>query len=173
MKTIPAAVARPSIVPVLGSGITLLHLRRRPLWKADTCCDYLDIMTQDFLRLVDNGGLAWAFDIGAATNRVRKEIRVLAHCAVERAHGPIKSIGPTANLKFSAVIELILPHHRSSLRGVELQKMLSCTPNHVTDLGRLGDIERIKERIPKTGPNASPRFTRESVIHFLEKRRIL
>lgn len=173
MKTIPAAVARRSIVPVLGGGITLLHLRRRPLWKADTCCDYLDIMTPDFLRLVDNGGLAWAFDIGAATNRVRKEIRVLAHCAVERAHGPIKSIGPTANLKFADVVELVMPHHRSNLRGVELQKMFSCAPNHVTDLGRCGAIERIQESLPKTGPHASPRFTRESVIKFLSNRRLL
>ncbi len=169
----PDIVPPRTVVPVLGAGLNLLTLNRRPLWKAETVCDYLDIVTQDFLRLIEDGGLAWAFDIGAVHNRARKEIRVLAHCAIERAHGSIKSIGPTANVNFSAMIELVLPHHRSTLRGVELQRMLSCAPNHVADLARCGAIERVRESIPTTGPLSSPRFTRESVIRFLEKRRML
>lgn len=51
--------------------------------------------------------------------------------------------------------------------------MLSCTAQHVHDLARRGGLVMIRETRPKSGPYASPRFTRESVIRFLENRRIL
>jgi hypothetical protein len=173
VKTISATLPRSAPVPVLGTNIALLQLRRRPLWKVETVCDFLDITAIAALHLIEDGSLPWGFEIGVGPNRTRGEVRILAHCAWERAHGPIKNIGPGAKLDFNAVVELILPHHRPTFKGTELQRLFSCTAQHVGALRRGGELKMIREPRPQSGPNASPHFTRESVIRFLEKRRML
>lgn len=176
MKEIAPQTSRApaSNIPVLTPVYALTALRRRPLWKAQTVQDYLDLPNDDcFQSQIECGKLAWAWDIGAARDRQRKEVRVLAHCVVEQAYGTIKSVGPTAKLTLDRVVELVLPHHLPSIKGTELQRVFSCSPQHVMDLGRQGELRRVPEKLPKSGPNSSPHFTRESFFRFLEKRRLL
>jgi hypothetical protein len=155
---------------------TYIHtvLRQRPLWRRETVEDYL-LLGRDGLivKLIEDGTLAWAWDITRGRNANRNALRILGYCAVERAYGAIKSIGPTADLTFAQVCDLVIPHHRETVKGTDLQKMLSCCPQHITGLHDAGDLKRVPERLARSGPNASPSYTRESVVNLLKSRRIL
>lgn len=169
----PTRAAAPS-VPVFTDIYVMTILRRRPLWRAHTAQDYLIIPNDaEFLKMIDEGKLCWAWDIGASRDRKRKEVRVLAHCIVEQAYGPIKSVGPTSELTFAQVVDLVVSHHRANILGTELQRMFACSPQHIADLGQSKELSRIAEQLPSSGPAASRHYTRESVVRFLETRRIL
>lgn len=123
------------------------------------------------MALIEQGEISWAWDFGLG--HTRKEIRILAHSVVERITGPVPAIGATRNLNLPEVVGLILPQTRESVRGAELQRLFHASANLMRDLSRTGEIKRIPERLPAQGPNASPRFTRASLVKLLEKRRII
>ena len=147
-----------------------INLLRRPLWHPSTVEECLDIFRPRLDSMLEDGSLPWAFDLGVG--RYRKEPRILAHCVVERVMGPIPAIGETRNLRLPEVVNLILPQQRETLRAVELQRWFHAKPDLIRDLGCAGEIKKVKEQLAKQGPKASPRFTRESVVKLLEKRRI-
>ncbi|HEX3857686.1 MAG TPA: hypothetical protein VHY30_10380 [Verrucomicrobiae bacterium] len=146
-----------------------MNLFRRPLWAASTVEDALDVSQRNLAAMIDNDDLSWAWDF--STGRTRKEVRILAHCVVEKAMGPLKEIGATRNLKLPEVVNLILPQKRETLRGAELQRLFHASANLIRDLSTAGEIKRVSEKLPSVGPNASPRFTRQSLVRLLEKRR--
>jgi len=147
-----------------------LNLTRQPLMHPVMVESILEIKRPQLMRLVESGGLPWAWDLGLGS--VRFELRILSASVVERALGsPIPSVGATKNLKLPEVVNLIIPQVRQSLRGAELQRLFHITPKFVADLSLAGEISRISEHLPATGPNASPRFTRDSIVKLLEKRR--
>jgi hypothetical protein len=157
--------------PVAVIATIKLNLCRRPLMHSSAAENCLDISSRTLNALIESGELpfAWNFSCG----RARKEIRILAHCIVERSIGTIQSIGATRNLKLPDVVNLILPQTRESMRGAELQRMFHFSSSLIFDLHRHGEIKKVAERLPAVGPNASPRFTRASLIKLLEKRRVL
>jgi len=147
-----------------------INLVRRPLWHPGTVEECLDIARPRLNAMVENGELPWAWNFGSG--RARKEIRILGHCVIERTLGTNPTIGATKNLNLPAVVNLILPQKRESLRCVELQRLFHSGPDLIRDLSDAGEIKKVSERLPATGPNASPRFTRASLVRLLEKRRI-
>ncbi|MGA2028548.1 MAG: hypothetical protein ABSG87_00530 [Verrucomicrobiota bacterium] len=147
-----------------------VNLLRRPLWHPATVEECLDIQRPKLTALLDSGELPWAWNLGAG--RARKELRILAHCVVERVMGELKEIGATRNLKLPEVVNLILPQKREALRSVEIQRLFHCRADMLRDLHKAGEIKKVSENLPGHGPNASPRFTRESLAALLEKRRI-
>lgn len=147
-----------------------INLLRRPLWHPCTVEECLDISRIKLNALIESGELPWAWNLG--NGPARKEIRILAHCVVEKVVGPLAQIGSTRNLKLPEVIGLILPQRRESLRCIELQRLFHVSPDLVHFLHSAGEIDRVKEKLPTTGPNASPRFTRASLAKMLERRRI-
>ena len=148
-----------------------INLARHPLWPLGIVQESLDVSRQQLMAMVDTGELSWVWDI--STKRLRKELRVLGHCVVDRQSGPVSGIGATKSLKLPEVLNLILPQVRPSLRGVEIQRLLACSPDAVRDLHQAGELVRVKETIPSKGINASPRFTRASVAKFLSDRRLV
>ena len=130
----------------------------------------MDVSRDRLMNMVEDGRLAWAFNISA--ERRRQELRILAISLIEQQSGPVVGIGATKNLRLPEVLGLILPQVRPTLKGIEVQRLLACSPGLVKDLHLTGQITRVRERLPKTGPNASPRFTCASIARFLEERRI-
>jgi len=147
-----------------------INLLRRPLWESETVQECLDIKRAELVAMIESGELAWAWDIGLGNNR--RELRILGHCVVEKQTGKIKEIGATRNLALPEVIDLILPATRQTMRGRELQRLFLTNPDTIRQLRIAGELERVPENLPKHGPNASPRYTRESLVKFLTKRRI-
>ena len=148
-----------------------LNLIRRPLITTDTAEDCLDVSPRSLLAMIEQGKIFWAWDFGS--RGTRKEIRILAHSVVEQITGPFPAIGATKNLNLPEVVGLILPQTRESMRGAELQRLFHVSTGLINKLSRTGEIKRIPENLPKTGPNASPRFKRASLVKLLEKRRIV
>lgn len=153
--------------------ITAIKLNscRCPLMDLSAAEEYLNVPPSTLNALFESGELAWAWNFG--DGRARKDVRILTHCIVERATGKISAIGATRNLKLPDVVNLILPQAIESMRGAELQRVFHVSADLIRDLHRAGEIKKIAERLPAVGPNASPRFTRASLVKLLEKRRIV
>lgn len=149
-----------------------LNLMRRPLMCPEAVEEVLDIGRVRLNALIDCGKLPWAWDFSAIGGH-SKEVRILSACVVELAAGsPVPAVGATRNLDLAAVINLVIPQKRESLRGIELQRWFHLSADWFHDMRANGELEWIPETLPKTGPKASPRFTRESVSRLLERRRI-
>lgn len=147
-----------------------LNLMRRPLMHFAAVEEILDIKRTQLNALIENGELAFAWNLGTGT--ARKEIRILALCVVERIAGPIPAIGATRNLKLPEVLALVFPQQRETMRAVELQRLFHLGEDTLRDLHAAGEIKRVKEKLPSQGPNASPRFTTASLAALLKRRRI-
>jgi hypothetical protein len=147
--------------------INLLH---RPLWHTQTAQEVLDINRLKMAEMIQSGQFPWVFNIG--TGKHEAEIRLLAHSAVEMQLGILPQIGATKNLKLPEVIDLCVPVKREVVRGTEIQRWWNCGPSLVQLLAETGELERLAGTHPKTGPNASPRLTRSSLVKFLSKRRV-
>ena len=147
-----------------------INLLRRPLMHLETVSDCLDMSREEIMAKIDSGDFAWAFNIAAGKSRA--ETRVLAHCVVEKSLGTIPAIGATRNLKLPEVVNLILPPKRETLRGAELQRLFHASANLIHDLSAAGEIKKVSEKLPAHGVNASPRFTRDSLVKLLERRRL-
>lgn len=165
-----AAKALAGISPAAIIATIKINLLRRPLWESHTVQDCLDIKRDRLIEMIEAGELAWAWNIGLGGNR--REVRVLGHCVVERQTGVIPQIGATRNLKLAEVVDLILPRVRQTLRGRELQSLFLCNPDAIRQLRMAGELDLVAETLPKHGPNASRHYTRESLVKFLERRRI-
>ncbi|HEX5218252.1 MAG TPA: hypothetical protein VFZ59_01690 [Verrucomicrobiae bacterium] len=178
MKTVPAALDKQLFAApgyrsfgLPDKSIAPTPLRTRTLWKVDTCEILLDLSRQQVLERIEDGRIAWAFCI-SANKSARRDIRVLTACVIELLGHKTGLPKKTANLTFDEVIELILPHHRPDLKGTELQRLLGVNPDTIRQITkRKGWVmsQRPKERY---GPNASPKYSRGSVIEFFRKTRI-
>lgn len=158
------------IAPTVLLATIQLNLVRRPLMHPCTAEECLDVSRLRLNTMVECGELPWAWDFSMGTTR--KEMRLLAHCVVEKATGTITAIGPTKNLNLPEVLMLVLPQRRQSLRGIELQKLFRVGHDHINHLHAAGEITKISEKLPAVGPNASPRYTRESLVNLPTKRRL-
>ena len=163
-----------NISPQALIAVVRLNITRRPLMSAEAAQDLLDINRRQLDALVENGAVAWAWNFAVNPGRkaAKKEIRLLAASVVERAAGPILSIGATRNLGFPEVLSLVLPAQRETLRGAELQRWFSVSADWCRDMRRIGAIKCVAEKLPAKGVNASPHFTRESVVEFIKSRRM-
>jgi hypothetical protein len=158
------------ITPAVFLAVVKFNLLRRPLMVSTTAQHCLDVDRKKLNHMVDNGELAWAWNLGLGQDR--NDLRILTACVVEHCMGPIKEIGATKNLKLPEVLGLILPQKRETVRGTELQRLFYCHANLIHHLNAVGEITRINEKLARVGPNASPRFTVDSVAAFLGKRRV-
>ncbi len=149
----------------------MVNLMRRPLWHPCVVEECLDLLRSQLNQLVESGFFPWAWDLG--TGRQRKELRILGHCVVERTMGPIPGIGATKNLELEEVVDLILPRSRESYRSADLQRMFHLGPHSIQNLSATGDIREVPRELTSSGVNASPSFSRNSVVKLLEKRRVL
>jgi hypothetical protein len=148
-----------------------INLLRRPLWHPNTVEECLDITRPKLNSMVECGELAWAWDLG--TGRKRKEVRILGHCVVEHAMGRMPNIGATKNLRLPEVIGLILPGQRPALRSIELQRLFHSGPDLLHTLSVSGELKKVPQKLSTKGANASPSFTRTSLVKLLENRRIV
>ena len=149
----------------------VMNLFRRPLWHPYVVEECLDILRPRLNHMVEIGELPWAWNLGHG--RQRKELRILGHCVVERAMGPIPGIGTTKNLGLPEVVNLILPTTREVFRSVELQRMFHLGPEAMSHLSESGEIKKVPQALSSSGMNASPSFTRRSVVKLLERRRVM
>lgn len=166
----PQPTQPPQFTRAAGTQTITVNLLRRPLWHPYTVEECLDILRPRLNAMVECGELPWAWDLG--TGRKRKEVRILAHCVIEHTMGREPNIGATRNLRLPEVMNLILPGQRRFMRSVELQRLFHSGPDLIHALSTSGELKKIPEKLSTKGANASPSFTRASVVKLLEDRRI-
>ena len=135
---------------------------RRALWKLTSLEDFSDRDYDSLIVAVENQTLKFAWDI-AAPNTTRREVRVWRAAALA-AHRE----EPMPRVTEDDVYRLILPNR--DLRSTELERILSCTHQHIYALAPLWTIVRAPAQAD--GPHSFSVFERNSVIAFLRARRL-
>ena len=137
---------------------------RRPLLPVEAVVFMVNRDGDEIAADCERGFFKFAFDI-SAPGAVRREIRIFRDCV-------LKTLQPELALpeKLEEVFERIFP--RRDLRGVELQRTLSCSLGHIRDLDDAALISVARERLAASGPRASRVYSRDSIIAFLKSRSI-
>jgi hypothetical protein len=121
--------------------------------------------------------LAWAFNI-ATRGAVQREIRILSHLLTQQHREVLR--GEDRELGF--VLNLIFPPARHRGRnsalgpnqfvlGTEFQYAVSCREQHVARLIEDGELQTVCEREVKSGPNASPQISWQSISTYFRSHR--
>jgi len=163
----------------------------RPLVPLPAVLMFLNKRPAQVLALIEEGKLRWAFDIrsaGAAT----REIRVLRQSLFEytRLYVPDEILDESDEREFGAVVDLILPADDAPrtgrkrlrprvvplgqprepvLRGTEVARCFSCTPQHILNLLREKSLRAADA--PRQA-HVSPPISRASIVEFLKRRRM-
>ena len=181
------AVPAPPVPRAFDFGFTA----RRPLVPWPAVLMFLNQRPAKVLALIEEGKLRWAFDIRSA-GAVTREIRVLRQSLFEytRLCVPDEKLDESDEREFAGIIDLILPPDdvpkagrkaarapvfalakplEAALRGTEVARCFSCSPQHVLKLVREKSL-RVAEGCRTA--HGSPAVTRASVAEFLRKRRM-
>ena len=114
------------------------------------------------LGLIDEGKIAWAWDIALTRDKTRRirELRIWAQSLVARQElgeqpgGPIESV----------IREVVGMRTRERMRASEVRALLCCSQQHIQRLAQCGELRGEVERGIRRW------ITRESLEQFLKRR---
>lgn len=135
---------------------------RRALWKLASCEDFFDRDYETLILAVENQQLKFAWDI-AAPGTARREVRVWRSAALSEFRQQ-----PFPRVTEDDVYRLLLPNR--DLKSTELERILSCTHQHIYALAPLWRV--VRAPAAADGPNSFTIFDRNSVVSFLRSRRL-
>ena len=125
------------------------------LMEVQEACFCLGDLSRSVVERALQHGALRGVDIGLG--KTQRSLRVYRYSVEQLLNGaPPEKIAAAA----------ILPHSRPDLLVRELAQLFACTTQHVYNLSAAGEI------VPPVRVSSIPRFTRESVIAFLERREI-
>lgn len=126
----------------------------------------LDCGEDELLAMVDDGRIAWAWNI-ACKEAKRREVRLLARC--------VEALQKREALALSEkeVHALLVPHQKPFLQHRETMRALHCKSTHLIDLITEESLLVLDGTSWRRGPGGSPVIKRESFMEFLNKRRIV
>jgi hypothetical protein len=149
---------------------------KRPLVNLLTAVAALDRTEDEVMGLVDEGKIAYAFNF-ASPDSQRRTVRILAQSIADFQNGKIATATSDAE-QFNQAVRLIFPGVTTkpggfqSVRMVTIYRRLSLDHNHVANLCRSGEMRLVKGAKFRGGPNGSPEVEFNSVVQFLQRRRI-
>jgi hypothetical protein len=99
---------------------TMLRQRSKPLLPVRGVMSLIDRDEYQVLRLIEEGELAFAFDVASDPERGRnRELRILPACVADYLRGH------TSSLEWADVLRLLLPHDEPILLGTEITRILN------------------------------------------------
>lgn len=132
----------------------------------------------NILDLIDNGFLAFTWDISIKPGKTAREFRIFPPCIAHCKKSPNEEFP----LSFDAVVAQLLARHNDKpfLMGTTVKLLLNCGATHLINLVDSGALRCLpnnpaiqKSKNPilyRRGPNGSPCITRDSFISFLRER---
>jgi hypothetical protein len=135
----------------------------RPLVPLEACMFLLDEHEDRIIASIEDGTLSLAWDI-ASPGSQRREVRVWRDsllAVMRRERGP-------ATAEVRPIIEAMLPGR--DLLHREVQRLLSCSGTHVSELLNLEALLPAGPRPTRSSPMHFTRVLRVSVVTFLERR---
>jgi hypothetical protein len=155
------AAAEP--VPVSPAAM-VSRARSKPLLPVRGVMSLIDQNEDQVLRLIEDGQLAWAFDMSLDTKRGHsKELRILPAAVLEYMRGR------TCSLEWPAVLSLLLPPDEPIILGTEITRVINCCSTHIYALARRKLITPCSSW--RRGRGGSARFVAKSFVDFLKSRR--
>lgn len=140
-------------------------LRLLHLWAAAA---FLDSTPERVMRLIEEGIIPWAFNIGVARTHAR-EVRVLAKCVADVLNG--NAPGETSD-DWAPVADEIIPATRESLTTAELAQAWSCDVRHLYQLIQRKELAVLNAGKIRKGPGGSAVIARKAALDFLKQRRV-
>lgn len=152
----------------------LLCPQVRPLWTVGGASAWLKIQQEEITRLVEEGWLEWAWDIGRSGAN-RREVRIWFHSLEtfkrQRARPLAERAGRTP-WSPETVVRAIIGHGRPTLRGTEIQALLNCSIVQVGRLLAAGELIAVRSAPAPAVVSRSPIVLSASLKEFLLRRRI-
>jgi hypothetical protein len=164
-----AAAPRPAAEPAPSSAITL----QAPLVGVEAARLALHCGERHLMAWIHSGDLEWAFDFRRDGAR-RSCLRILTRSMVafQQRNRPItpREMAAQRLHRLDDEFERMFHHHRPVLVSTELARVWACSPEHVHNL-----IEDGLMGLADEGPGArnAAQVTRQSVLQFMQTRRIL
>lgn len=140
-----------------------------PLIRIATARAMLNVESDAIRELYQTGDIAWAWDIGLG--REHQEVRLLTR-SVNGYATTQEKCGLGGESVESVIAHILAREHKPWVEGVHLKFLLDCERWLIMDLVRQCELLLLPKTSYTTGPNGSPKITRESVIKFLKQRRI-
>ena len=142
---------------------TARRKKSKPLLPVRGAASILDKTAEQVLRMVEEGQLAWAWDVALDPERGHtKELRILPACVADYLKGR------PCELASEEVLGLLLPEGLTMLAS-QIMRVLNVSGDHAYHLLDRKKIVACSTR--RRGPGGSARVPAKSFIHFLEERR--
>jgi hypothetical protein len=144
----------------------MLRQRSKPLLPVRGVMSLIDQTEDQVLSLIEDGQLAWAWDVALDPRLGRaRELRILPAAVAEYLRGR------TCSLEWPAVLSLLLPHDKPLILGTEISRVLNCCCTHTYALARRKLI--VPCSTWRRGPGGAGRFRTDSFVQFLKDRRFV
>ena len=154
-------VAQPAPQPAL-----VERQRSKPLLPVRGVMSLVDKNEDQVLRLIDDGQLAWAFDVALDPKRGRNlELRILPAAVSAYLRGQ------TCELEWADVLRLLLPHDEPVIFSTDITRILNVCGSHTYHLASRKLITSCSTHRRWRGGRGH--FTTKSFINFLKERRVL
>jgi hypothetical protein len=130
------------------------------------CISLVDRNEDQVLGLIEDGKLAWAFDVALDPKRGRnRELRVLPAAVASYLRGQ------ACSLEWADVLALLLPHDEPEILSRDITRVLNVSGTHTYHLARRKLI--VPTSAWRRGRGGCARFTAASFTKFLKARRVL
>jgi hypothetical protein len=138
--------------------------RGKPLIPVPGVCSLIDQNGNQTRRLIEEGKIAWCFDLTLDPTRARaKELRVLPAAVADYMRGQ------TCSLKWPDVLALVVPDDGPQVSSTQIMRALNVSGEHVYNMVRR------KVLVPCStwhrGRGGAARFATKSFVEFLQTRR--
>jgi hypothetical protein len=124
----------------------------------------IDASEDQVLRLIEDGQLAWAFDVALDPKRGRnRELRILPASVSAYLRGQ------TCELEWADVLRLLLPHDEPVILSKDITRILNVCGTHTYHLASRKLI--VPCSTWRRGRGGCGQFTANSFVEFLKARR--
>ena len=155
MKAVAEPISQPATMP---------RNRSKPLLPVRGVMSLVDKNEDQVLRLIEDGKLAWAFDVALDPKRGRnREIRVLPASVADYLRGQ------PCTLQWDEVLRLLLPHDEPIIMSRDITRVLNISGTHTYHLVRRKLIA--PRSTWRRGRGGCGRFAADSFVQFLKSRR--
>ena|ERR1035437_6704982 len=140
--------------------------RSKPLLPVRGVVSIIDKSEDQVLALIEEGKLAWAWDVALAIRRGhRREIRVLPATIADFLRGH------TCSLEWADVLRLLLPHDEPVILSSDIIRVLNISSTHLYALARRKQLAPCSTW--RSGPRGGAQFPTKNFVGFLKARRVL
>lgn len=141
----------------------MLRKGSKPLLPVRGVMSLVDRNEDEVLAMVEEGKLAWAFDVALDTEHGRsKELRILPACVASYLRGQ------ACSLDWGEVLRSLLPHDGPVILSKEIARVLNISGTHLYALARRKQI--VPSSTWRTGKGGCARFAAKNFVEFLKSR---